>query len=145
MRNMRRSKRSILHSRNWQKVGVKYFRVSRSKLRVPLLTGWAMCGIKFSAWRPLISVDRPVCLNLESAVGWGIVIAIRIFLDLCTWCLRKPVSEYWILLRLRRVRGSVFINIRPLTKKGNDEIGGGFMDDHLWLILSTCAYIKENG
>jgi len=41
--------------------------------------------------------------------------------------------------------GLCFHQYQPLTKKGNDEIGGGFMDDHLWLILSTCAYIKETG
>ena len=34
---------------------------------------------------------------------------------------------------------------QPLTKKGNADIGGDFYDDHLWLILSTCAYIKETG
>ena len=34
---------------------------------------------------------------------------------------------------------------QPLTKKGNNEIGGGFNDDPLWLILGTVAYIKETG
>ena len=32
-----------------------------------------------------------------------------------------------------------------MTKKGNNEIGGNFNDDPLWLILSTAAYIKETG
>jgi cellobiose phosphorylase len=32
-----------------------------------------------------------------------------------------------------------------LTKQGNHEIGSGFEDDHLWLVLSTCAYVKETG
>jgi len=41
--------------------------------------------------------------------------------------------------------GSCFHQYQPLTKKGNADIGGGFMDDHLWLILSTTAYIKETG
>ena len=41
--------------------------------------------------------------------------------------------------------GLCFHQYQPLTKKGNNEIGGGFMDDHLWLILSTTAYIKETG
>lgn len=41
--------------------------------------------------------------------------------------------------------GLCFHQYQPLTKKGNDEIGGGFMDDHLWLILSTTAYIRETG
>lgn len=41
--------------------------------------------------------------------------------------------------------GTCFHQYQPLTKKGNAEIGGDFYDDHLWLILSTTAYIKETG
>ncbi|MDR3687751.1 MAG: hypothetical protein P4L46_00110 [Fimbriimonas sp.] len=41
--------------------------------------------------------------------------------------------------------GLCFHQYQPLTKKGNAEIGGDFYDDHLWLILGTCAYIKETG
>ncbi|SET71262.1 cellobiose phosphorylase [Natronincola peptidivorans] len=41
--------------------------------------------------------------------------------------------------------GSAYHQYQPLTKKGNHEIGGGFNDDPLWLILSTTAYIKETG
>jgi cellobiose phosphorylase len=41
--------------------------------------------------------------------------------------------------------GTCYHQYQPLTKKGNAEIGGNFYDDHLWLILSTCAYIKETG
>ncbi|MGE5498090.1 MAG: GH36-type glycosyl hydrolase domain-containing protein [Syntrophothermus sp.] len=41
--------------------------------------------------------------------------------------------------------GTCFHQYQPLTKKGNADIGGGFNDDPLWLILSTGAYIKETG
>ena len=41
--------------------------------------------------------------------------------------------------------GLCYHQYQPLTKKGNAEMGGDFYDDHLWLILSTCAYIKETG
>jgi cellobiose phosphorylase len=41
--------------------------------------------------------------------------------------------------------GTCFHQYQPLTKKGNAEIGGDFNDDHLWLILSTCAYVRETG
>ena len=41
--------------------------------------------------------------------------------------------------------GTCFHQYQPLTKKGNADIGGGFYDDHLWLIVSTCAYVKETG
>ncbi|MBQ8904918.1 MAG: glycosyl transferase [Ruminococcus sp.] len=41
--------------------------------------------------------------------------------------------------------GGCYHQYQPLTKKGNDEIGGDFSDDPLWMILSTAAYIKETG
>jgi cellobiose phosphorylase len=41
--------------------------------------------------------------------------------------------------------GTCYHQYQPLTKKGNADIGGDFYDDHLWLILSTTAYIKESG
>jgi len=41
--------------------------------------------------------------------------------------------------------GTCYHQYQPLTKKGNAEIGGDFYDDHLWLVLSTCAYVKETG
>ncbi|HHU60526.1 MAG: glycosyl transferase [Bacillota bacterium] len=41
--------------------------------------------------------------------------------------------------------GGAYHQYQPLTKKGNDEIGGNFNDDPLWLIMSVSAYIKETG
>ncbi len=41
--------------------------------------------------------------------------------------------------------GGAYHQYQPLTKRGNDQIGSGFNDDPLWLILSTAAYIKETG
>ena len=41
--------------------------------------------------------------------------------------------------------GGCYHQYQPLTKKGNNEIGQGFNDDPLWLILGTVAYIKETG
>ena len=41
--------------------------------------------------------------------------------------------------------GSAYHQYQPLTKKGNNDIGSGFNDDPLWLILGTVAYIKETG
>lgn len=41
--------------------------------------------------------------------------------------------------------GSAWHQYQPLTKRGNAEVGGNFNDDPLWLILSTCEYIKESG
>lgn len=41
--------------------------------------------------------------------------------------------------------GSAYHQYQPINKKGNNEIGSGFNDDPLWLILGTTAYIKETG
>lgn len=41
--------------------------------------------------------------------------------------------------------GGAYHQYQPLTKRGNNEIGGNFNDDPLWLILSTSSYIKETG
>lgn len=41
--------------------------------------------------------------------------------------------------------GGAYHQYQPLTKKGNDAIGGNFSDDPLWLIISVAAYIKETG
>ena len=39
--------------------------------------------------------------------------------------------------------GGCYHQYQPLTKRGNNEVGGGFNDDPLWLILGTTCYIKE--
>ncbi len=41
--------------------------------------------------------------------------------------------------------GGAYHQYQPLTKRGNDEIGGNFNDDPLWLILAVAAYVKETG
>lgn len=41
--------------------------------------------------------------------------------------------------------GGAYHQYQPLTKRGNDEIGGNFNDDPLWLILAVVAYVKETG
>ena len=41
--------------------------------------------------------------------------------------------------------GGCYHQYQPLTKRGNNDIGGGFNDDPCWLIFGTIAYIKETG
>ena len=41
--------------------------------------------------------------------------------------------------------GGCYHQYQPLTKRGNNDIGGGFGDDPLWLLFGTVAYIKETG
>jgi cellobiose phosphorylase len=41
--------------------------------------------------------------------------------------------------------GGTYHQYQPLSKRGNNEIGGNFNDDPLWLIASVAAYLKETG
>ena len=41
--------------------------------------------------------------------------------------------------------GGAYHQYQPLTKRGNNEIGSGFNDDPLWLVLSAATYLKESG
>jgi len=41
--------------------------------------------------------------------------------------------------------GGAYHQYQPLTKRGNNDIGGNFNDDPLWLILAVTAYLKETG
>jgi cellobiose phosphorylase len=41
--------------------------------------------------------------------------------------------------------GGAYHQYQPLTKRGNNDIGGNFNDDPLWLIIGVAAYLKETG
>lgn len=41
--------------------------------------------------------------------------------------------------------GGAYHQYQPLTKLGNNDVGSGFNDDPLWLVLAVAAYIKETG
>ncbi|MBI5840407.1 MAG: glycosyl transferase [Chloroflexi bacterium] len=41
--------------------------------------------------------------------------------------------------------GGAYHQYQPLTKRGNNDIGSGFNDDPLWLVLAVTTYIKETG
>ena len=41
--------------------------------------------------------------------------------------------------------GGAFHQFQPLTKRGNNDVGSGFNDDPLWLVLAVAAYLKETG
>jgi cellobiose phosphorylase len=41
--------------------------------------------------------------------------------------------------------GGAYHQYQPLTRRGNNEVGSGFNDDPLWLVLAVAAYIKETG
>ncbi len=41
--------------------------------------------------------------------------------------------------------GGAYHQYQPMTKLGNNEVGGDFNDDPLWLVLAVIAYLKETG
>ncbi len=41
--------------------------------------------------------------------------------------------------------GGAYHQYQPMTKLGNNDIGGNFNDDPLWLVLAVSAYLKETG
>jgi len=41
--------------------------------------------------------------------------------------------------------GGAYHQYQPLTKRGNDDIGSGFNDDPLWMVLGVAAYLNETG
>ncbi|MBU1661956.1 MAG: glycosyl transferase [Chloroflexi bacterium] len=41
--------------------------------------------------------------------------------------------------------GGAYHQYQPLTKRGNNDVGSGFNDDPLWLVLAVTAYLKETG
>ncbi len=41
--------------------------------------------------------------------------------------------------------GGAYHQYQPLTKRGNNDVGGNFNDDPAWLILGVSAYLKETG
>ena len=45
----------------------------------------------------------------------------------------------------QRADGGAWHQYQPLTKRGNADVGDGFNDDPLWLILGVAAYVKETG
>jgi cellobiose phosphorylase len=41
--------------------------------------------------------------------------------------------------------GGAYHQYQPLTRRGNDQVGSGFNDDPLWLVMAVSAYLKETG
>jgi len=41
--------------------------------------------------------------------------------------------------------GGAYHQYQQLTKRGNNDVGSGFNDDPLWLVLAVAAYVKETG
>ncbi|MGD8822462.1 MAG: glycosyl transferase [Anaerolineales bacterium] len=68
--------------------------------------------------------------------------------DLLGFVQMDPVRARARLLDLAATQlldGGAYHQYQPLSKRGNDDIGTGFNDDPLWLILAAGAYVRETG
>ena len=64
---------------------------------------------------------------------------------MCTWRPPAPASASSNWPPRNCPTGGAYHQYQPLTKRGNNDIGGGFNDDPLWLIVGVSAYLKETG
>ena len=65
--------------------------------------------------------------------------------DSCTWPPSSARARLIDLASTQLPTGGAYHQYQPLTKRGNDDIGSGFNDDPLWLVLAVAAYLKETG
>jgi len=66
--------------------------------------------------------------------------------DLLGFCMLDPNRARERILDLaatQLISGGAYHQYQPLSKRGNNDIGSGFNDDPLWLVLSVAAYLKE--
>ena len=63
----------------------------------------------------------------------------------CTWCPTRARERILDIAATQFADGSAYHQYQPLTKRGNNDVGCGFNDDPLWLILGVAAYVKETG
>jgi cellobiose phosphorylase len=66
--------------------------------------------------------------------------------DLLGFCMLDPKRSRERILDLaatQLISGGAYHQFQPLSKRGNNDIGSGFNDDPLWLVLSVATYLKE--
>jgi hypothetical protein len=84
-------------------------------------------------------------MNRASAAAWASATPTRTCWALCTWRRRAPASASSTWPPRSLPTGGAYHQYQPLTKRGNNDIGGGFNDDPHWLIVGVSAYLKETG
>ncbi len=100
-------------------------------------------------WNPYQVV---VALNLsrsaslfESGIGRGIGFrdSNQDLLGFVSLAPRRARERLLDLAATQLPSGGAYHQFQPLTKRGNNDIGSGFNDDPLWLVLAAAAYLKE--
>jgi cellobiose phosphorylase len=83
----------------------------------------------------------------ESGIGRGIGFRDS-SQDVCGSVAMVPAGARQRILDLAATQlpsGGAYHQYQPLTKRGNNNLGTGFNDDPLWLVLAVSAYLKETG
>ncbi len=83
----------------------------------------------------------------ESGVGRGIGFrdSNQDLLGFTHLCPERARARLLDLAATQLPSGGAYHQYQPLTKLGNNDIGGGFNDDPLWLVLAVSTYLKETG
>lgn len=83
----------------------------------------------------------------ESGVGRGIGFrdSNQDLLGFTHLCPERARARLLDLAATQLPSGGAYHQYQPLTKLGNNDIGVGFNDDPLWLVLAASAYLKETG
>ena len=84
-------------------------------------------------------------MSPASAAASASATPIRICSASCTWRPSRARERILDLAATQLPTGGAYHQYQPLTKRGNNDIGGGFNDDPHWLIIGVSAYIKETG
>ena len=125
---------------------------------------WDGLLAKFQATTPDIHVDRMVnvwnayqCMatfnmsrsasTFESGIGRGLGFRdsnqdLLGFVHMVPERARERILD---LAATQFASGGAYHQYQPMTKKGNNDIGGGFNDDPHWLIIGVGQYLKETG
>ena len=51
----------------------------------------------------------------------------------------RHANAFWTWLPHSCRDGGAYHQYQPLTKRGNNDVGGNFNDDPLWLVLAVCG------
>jgi cellobiose phosphorylase len=104
-----------------------------------------------NTWNPyqcLVTFERSRSLSLfESGIGRGVGFrdSSQDLLGVVHLVPARARERLLDLAGTQLASGGAYHQFQPLTKRGNNDIGSGFNDDPLWLVLGVAAYVKETG
>ena len=108
-------------------------------------TGWSTSGTPTSAWSRSTCRARRRSSSRASAAGWGSATRTRTCSGFVHMVPARARERLLDIAATQLPTGGAYHQYQPLTKRGNDDVGSGFNDDPLWLVLAVAAYLKETG